>query len=237
MWKTPGHQNQKLFLDNAVKNKKYSHAYLFAGPDVETKKNIAVEFAQKILGATGAEKINPDLIIVDQEKLKIEDIRNLISELSLKPYQFERKVAIIENFENVTDEGANSILKTLEEPNASTIIILLVKNKEQLLATIISRCQSLYFNRAPQAGESRELSKLAQQPQPQRILAIKEYAELETPDLAALLQRWLENEHYEFLQGNPQKYVNVQNLIESISGLKQNFNKKLILERLFLNLV
>jgi DNA polymerase III gamma/tau subunit len=236
MWKTSGHQNQKIFLDNALAHKKFAHAYLFAGPDMEKKKNLAIEFAQKILGVTGEEKINPDLIIVDQEKLKIEDIRNLISELSLKPYQYGHKVAVIENFENVTAEGANSILKTLEEPNSSTIIILLAKNKQQLLPTILSRCQILYFNRTPQAGENGELQKIAQQPQAQRILAIKEYAEMETADLSALLQDWLNNEHYQFLQ-NPKKYINVQSLIESISGLKQNFNKKLILERLFLNLV
>ncbi len=238
MWQAKGYQNQKLFLDSALKDKKYSHAYLFCGPDRECKKELAVEFAQKILGVGDITKINPDLIIIDREKFKIEDIRNLISELSLKPFQYQYKVAIIEDFENVTDEAASSILKTLEEPNPSTIIILLARNKLSVLPTIASRCQNIYFSQLNIKNNSDKfLTDLAVKTKAAKLATIKEFIEKETSELADIIEAWVEAEQQQLLAGNPQKYVNLQNLIESLQGLKQNLNKKLILEKLFLNLV
>jgi DNA polymerase III subunit delta' len=146
MWFTFGHKNQKEFLDQVLASKNYSHAYLFCGPSEVGKKTLALEFASKLLGIQEG-KNNPDLIVWGDNKYKIEDVRNLISELSLRPHSCAYKIAILDNFENITDEAANSILKTLEEPNASTIIILVSSNKRLLLPTILSRVQVLNFNR------------------------------------------------------------------------------------------
>jgi len=268
MWQTIGHQNQKLFLANALKTKNFSHAYLFAGPAEIGKRTLALEFANKILGVENPLRANPDLIVYGREQNKIEDIRNLIHELALKPYNYAYKIAIIDDFENITEEAANSILKTLEEPNPSTIIILIAANPKKLLPTILSRCQVLNFNRLPEAelqaaksaelfngkigrkiryeqdsefqeeliAESAKFAALKNKSQSGRLLAIKEYAELENPDLARILENWLDQEHYEFVRTAPQKYKNLQLLAESLLGLRQNFNKKLVLEKLFLNL-
>lgn len=146
MWYTFGHKNQKEFLDRVLASKNYSHAYLFCGPSEVGKKTLALEFASKILGVEQG-KVCPDLVVWGEDKYKIEDVRSLISELSLKPFAAPYKVAILDNFENITTEAANSILKTLEEPNASTIIILVSANKRLLLPTILSRVQVLNFNR------------------------------------------------------------------------------------------
>ena len=272
MWQTIGHKNQKLFLENALKTDKISHAYLFAGPSEVGKRTLALEFANKILGseisASTNAKMNPDLILQTKEQNKIEDIRNLIHELSMKPYSHQYKVAIIDDFENITEEAANSILKTLEEPNPSTIIILIAQNKKHLLPTVLSRCQVLDFNRLEPKelgaeklahlfngkigkkirfdqdkdfqeqliAQSVELQEIKKQSIAGRLLAIKNYAEMESAELQEVFENWLDQEHYQFIRTTPQKFKNPSLLVEAISGLHQNFNKKLVLEKLFLNL-
>ncbi len=240
MWQTTGYQNQKLFLESSLRTKKYSHAYLFCGPDPESKKALAIEFAEKILGEQGS-KISPDLIVVDQEKLKIEDIRGLISDLSLKPYQNSHKVAIINAFENITEEGANSVLKTLEEPSPSTIIILLVRNKLAVLPTIASRCQVIYFSaKNVVAGIKTEsdvfLQQLAGKSKADRLVSIRDFADKDTAELLVIFESWIVAQRGLMLAGNAHLYLNLQSLLDSLYGLKQNLNKKLVLEKLFLNL-
>jgi DNA polymerase-3 subunit delta' len=238
MWSAKGYENQKLFLENALKNKKYAHAYLFCGPDNQSKMLLATEFARKILGVENAERPNPDLITISEEKLKIEDIRNLISDLSLKPFHYEYKVAIVDAFENVTEEAANSILKTLEEPNPSTILILLAKSKLSVLPTIASRCQAIYFNQLQRISEEDNfLDQLCRQSSAEKLLAVKTYAEKDTEELKKFFEAWIETEQRKMHDGATQKYSNIQTLIDSLQGLKQNLNKKLILEKLFLGLV
>lgn len=241
MWSVKGYENQKLFLENALANNKLAHAYLFTGSDREKKKELAVEFARMILNVPekDRDRFNPDLIVIDQSKMKIEEMRALISELSLKPFNYQKKVAIIQGFENVTDEAASSILKTLEEPNASSVIILLSRNQKSLMPTIVSRCQSIYFHSPSQqlanvnTESFKEVFKLSLA---QRILSIKEYAEKESDELQSLFEDWISVEREELLRGQVQKYSNLQVLLDSLLGLKQNLNKKLILERLFLSL-
>ncbi len=241
MWSISGYKNQKLFLENALKNNKLAHAYLFTGFEKEKKRELAVDFARMILGVSEKEReqFNPDLIIIDQSKMKIEEMRSLISELSLKPFRYQKKVAIIQNFENVTDEASSSILKTLEEPNSSSIIILLSRNQKSLMPTIVSRCQNIYFHSSKQivAGEvAKSFKEVLKEPLTGRFLSIKEYAEKETEELQALFEDWISTERDSFLSGEVQKYSNLQLLLDSLVGLKQNLNKKLILERLFLGL-
>lgn len=272
MWSTKGHKNQKLFLENALDNKRFSHAYLFCGPNQVGKRTLALEFAKKILGTD--QEFNPDLIVYGQEKYKIENIRQLISELSLKPYQGQYKVAILDNFDEISEEAANSILKTLEEPSPTTIIILIVQNRKRIPSTILSRTQIINFTNVPQEeikkikelqslneqmlaspigklyqcledkGLAKQLTEqfdhlkeIKEQSSAKRLIAIKEYAELETPELAFVFENWMDQEHFYTIKTNPAAYKNLQLLIDALSGLKQNFNKKLILEKLFLNLV
>lgn len=276
MWSTLGHENQKSFLDQALSKNQYAHAYLFCGPDAVGKKTLALEFANKILSSENAKTpaLNPDLIILDQEKLKIENIRDLISELSLKPYFYKHKVAVIDNFENANLDAANSILKTLEEPNSSTIIILICKNKKALLPTIVSRTQVFNFSRLT-SGEMKALSgkeeekylhlfngrigkmllfqkdlqfrksflenaaalkKIKSAEKVERLSFLKEYADWENKDIANLLDTWIDSEQSDLFQ-NPSGYKNLQLFSDALSGLSRNFNKKMILQRIFLEMV
>lgn len=71
--------------------------------------------------------------------IKIEEIRDLMSWVALKPFEGAYKVFILKGAERLTPEASNALLKTLEEPPAHTLFILLVENKNRLLPTIQSR--------------------------------------------------------------------------------------------------
>jgi DNA polymerase-3 subunit delta' len=104
-------------------------------------------------------KIHPDLHFIDfakqaeleeddlekQKILKIETIRYMQKEVATKIHEGRWKVFIIEPAEKINTAAANSLLKTLEEPPANTIIILIAKHKETIPQTIISRSQILFF--------------------------------------------------------------------------------------------
>jgi len=144
-WQTFGHNAVKSILDKQIGAKRFPHAYLFAGPDGVGKKLLALEFSRKILGAENL-NTHPDFSILDQAgEITMEPVLEFISRLSLKPFLAQKKIAIINNAQNLNLQSANALLKTLEEASESTVIILLA-NSSRLLPTIVSRCQVLNFH-------------------------------------------------------------------------------------------
>jgi DNA polymerase-3 subunit delta' len=144
-WQTFGHTNIKKLLDLQLKSGKFPHAYLFFGPAGLGKKKLALELAAKILST---EKLSnhPDFAILDQEEeIGVERAQQFMEGLGFKPFIGKYKVAVINNAQLMNTQSANALLKTLEEPSASTILILISANKN-LLSTIISRCQVFNFN-------------------------------------------------------------------------------------------
>ena len=136
-------------------------AYLFIGPE-GLGKNLAAKTLAKALNCEvntldscdkcgSCLKIeknqHPDVHIIndDSDAVKIEEIRQLQKELSLKPYEGRHKVFIINNAHNLTPEAGNALLKTLEEPPKYSTIILVSSKPAVLFKTIISRCQVLKF--------------------------------------------------------------------------------------------
>ena len=95
----------------------------------------------RILNGRGLEN-NPDFIEVGP---KIEDVRNLKSFLSNKPYFGPYQVAIIDDADRMTIEASNALLKALEEPSKSSVLILVSSKPRSLLSTIYSRCQEIKF--------------------------------------------------------------------------------------------
>lgn len=91
--------------------------------------------------------IHPDVHLVGLEKPKkmisIDQIRTMISEATLRPYEGRSKVFIVSPADSMSTQAANSLLKTLEEPTASTVFILLTRSADRMLATIRSRAQSI----------------------------------------------------------------------------------------------
>ncbi|MEE4253175.1 MAG: DNA polymerase III subunit delta' [Desulfuromusa sp.] len=158
-----GHKKQKDILLRAIKSQHIAHAYLFEGPEGVGKRHVALAFARNLLcdHSTGCGecpsclKVNhnnhPDIHTLDADgaALKIDQIRDLQQQLSLRPLEGHHKVCLVDGADFFTTGAANSLLKTLEEPQPGTIIILLTNHPEKLLTTIRSRCQRLPFGRLP----------------------------------------------------------------------------------------
>jgi len=130
-----------------------SHAYLFFGPTGVGKLRVAKAFASDILAASHpqtphliASGQHPDYLQVQKEAavIRIEDIRNMEKWLYQKPYWGQRRVVVINEAHYLNRESGNALLKTLEEPPAYAIIIL-VADTSTLLPTIVSRCQPVRF--------------------------------------------------------------------------------------------
>jgi DNA polymerase III subunit delta' len=90
---------------------------------------------------------HPDSYLVrleeDAHQIKVDQVRGLIESLALKSYRGGYKVAVIEGAESLNANGANAFLKTLEEPTADTVLIMIARPSHRLPATIASRCLRL----------------------------------------------------------------------------------------------
>lgn len=152
---------QKQIVDhfqNALESGKISHAYIINGERSSGKEFIAKIFAMALqCEQEGTEPCNechsckqalsgnhPDIIKVTHEKpatVGVEDIRNGVNnDVAIKPYSSKWKIYIINEAEKMTVQAQNALLKTLEEPPAYAVILLLTSNPEALLSTIQSRC-------------------------------------------------------------------------------------------------
>ena len=159
-----GHDRQKNILRRAIASGRLAHAYLFAGPEGVGKRLMALAVARVLFCATGTgcgecaacrkleHRNHPDLHVLepDGNSIKIEQIRVIQHDLSLRPFEASRKVCLIEAADLMTTAAANALLKTLEEPRGDTLLILLSSHPQRLLETIRSRCQLLQFTRQPQ---------------------------------------------------------------------------------------
>lgn len=143
--KTFGHDHVKKVLEIQLLRRIFSHAYLFYGPEGLGKKMLAKEFAEGVLKTQNLES-HPDYVFFDvTPEIGIEELRGFMERLSYKPFLGQFKVAIVNNAQNFNTQSQNALLKTLEEPSASTVLILI--SSEKLLPTILSRCQVMNFNR------------------------------------------------------------------------------------------
>lgn len=157
-----GNEKNKKILEKAINLKKMSHSYIFWGTEGIGKKIIAKEFAKQIL-CLGDNKPdckcksciefdsenNPDFQLINSEndKIKIEQIREMQRKIAEKPIISHHKVYIIDNADKMTPEAQNCLLKTLEEPPEYIVIILICSNENNLLSTIKSRCTRLHFDK------------------------------------------------------------------------------------------
>jgi len=91
---------------------------------------------------------HPDIILVNPSgaMIKVDQIRALCGKLVLKPYEANKRFAIITDAQKLNPEAGNTLLKTLEEPPEHTVFILTALQASDILPTIVSRCQQIRFN-------------------------------------------------------------------------------------------
>jgi len=138
--KLKSQQTVKKILLSIAKTGRLANGYLFIGPEKCGKTTAAVEFARLI----DCQSID-FYQLAAENKLKIEQIRNLKKQVQYGPYNSKYLVVNIQRVENLTTEAANSFLKLLEEPPAKVIFILETAQPEMILETIVSRCQKINF--------------------------------------------------------------------------------------------
>jgi DNA polymerase III subunit delta' len=140
-----------------------SHAYLFHGPAGTGKRAIARSFAAALLadGArqpeTVAERVardcHPDLTWVTPSgaaEMLVADIEEpVVAAATRTPFESTRRVFVIEAVDTMNDQAANRMLKTLEEPPSFVHLVLISDRREDVLATIASRCQQVRFDPLP----------------------------------------------------------------------------------------
>ncbi len=151
IWQTIGFEKNKFFFDKIFKEKSFGHAYIFSGQEMIGKRTFALELAQLVTSNSPADIcfISP----ADSENGKtiaIEDVRKAKDFAMLSPYWGEYKFIVIDNAETMTVEAQNALLKILEEPNQSSILVLITATPSALLTTINSRCQEIRFTVHPQ---------------------------------------------------------------------------------------
>ncbi len=153
-----GHEKIIEKLNKDVKNNNLMHSYIFSGINAIGKKLVAYNFSKMIMckNSTDTEMFendnHPDFKIIspdEKDSIKIEVIRQLIKDASIKPIQSEYKIYIIDDCDKMTVQAQNALLKTLEEPPSHVIFILITSKYFSLLDTIRSRSQKIDFEKLP----------------------------------------------------------------------------------------
>lgn len=168
-----GHEQIIGHFQNAISQNKVSHAYILNGPNGAGKMMLAEAFATALQceekGTEGCMECHsckqalghnqPDIIYLSHEKpntISVDDIRRQINQdIIIKPYASPYKIYIVDEAEKMNQQAQNALLKTIEEPPAYAVIILLSSNADIFLPTILSRCIKLNLKPVPD-GKIRE---------------------------------------------------------------------------------
>jgi DNA polymerase-3 subunit delta' len=149
-------------LRRALASDRVAHAYAFIGPAGAGRMTTALAFAEELLGSPV--RTHPDLHVIvptppesnprGARAIRIGAIRELERQASLRPAMARRKVFILDEAERMTDDTPQAFLKTLEEPPAATVIVLILPRARAVPATLLSRCQIVRFAGRADAGST-----------------------------------------------------------------------------------
>ncbi|TES81600.1 MAG: AAA family ATPase [Dehalococcoidia bacterium] len=182
MWQLVGQDRAVTLLQRNLERGSVAHAYLLVGPPHVGKMTLALELAQA-LNCEAAEppcgECDPcrkvasgkhaDVQVIGLDtggnsndkpraEISIDQVREMQHSSSLPPFEGRHKVFIIDGAELMSNEAANCLLKTLEEPSEGVIFILLTANDSVLPDTVVSRCQRLELRPLPTSQVETTLS-------------------------------------------------------------------------------
>ena len=144
-------------LKKIIESGRIPHSFLIEGSTKEKRLKMALHIAKSVVctsdnkpcgvcnGCRTADNYaNPDISFVspqnDKKFISVDRIRALRQEAFVMPHSAEKRVFIIEDAENLNEQGQNALLKILEEPPKTVVFILLVSSRTTLLETVVSRC-------------------------------------------------------------------------------------------------
>ena len=168
-WDILGHEWAADMLRQQITSGRLRHAYLLTGPQGIGRRTMALRLAQAANCSNPPEPgvpcgvcrtckqiermQQPDLTIIQSEaegeSLKVDQVRDLQRTLTLAPYESAYRVALLLRFEEATEGAQNALLKTLEEPNPRVILLVTADDPDNLLPTIVSRCELLRLRPMP----------------------------------------------------------------------------------------
>lgn len=159
-----GHERVVELLRREVSSP--AQSYLFTGPDSVGKGTLAARFAAALLCAENGEHdeecrscrlartgVHPDVTVIEPEgatSLGVEQARSVVTRASLRPVESDRSIFLFPEAGTMTEQAANALLKTLEEPTASVVFLLVAESDDDLPATVGSRCRTVHVGRVPQ---------------------------------------------------------------------------------------
>jgi DNA polymerase-3 subunit delta' len=160
--KVLGHRKILASLQETIKNDNVGHAYIFEGPDGIGRRETALSFAAMLMcereqAPCGeckscrlfAEGSNPDFqeIYSADKSISVDDIRNVLRGLVIRPLYSRYKIIIINDADSMTVQAQNALLKSLEEPPPYVVFILTVQSGAAVTPTVKSRCQRILFDK------------------------------------------------------------------------------------------
>jgi DNA polymerase III delta prime subunit len=161
--------NAAALLADTARRGELHHAVILHGPSMDALREAAIGVAKALncLNRTTGDdclacqhidrRIHPDVHMIEvgseRKLISVEQIRDLVAEATLRPYEGRTKVFIIDPADALSPGGSNALLKTLEEPVRDTTFILLTRSPDLLLPTIRSRSQAIYVGGNVQRDE------------------------------------------------------------------------------------
>ncbi|MBB6735859.1 DNA polymerase III subunit gamma/tau [Cohnella zeiphila] len=174
-----GQQHIVQTLQNAIREDRLSHAYLFSGPRGTGKTSAARLLAKAINCERGpapepcnecesCKRISAgtvmDVVEIDAASNRgVEEIRDIRDKVKYAPTEVRRKVYIIDEVHMLTTEAFNALLKTLEEPPGHVMFMLATTEPHRLPPTIVSRCQRFEFRRVSLEEQSERLAEICRE--------------------------------------------------------------------------
>jgi DNA polymerase-3 subunit delta' len=245
MWKDiTGHSKIIDLMRSYCLSGKVPHAFLFAGALGLGKTRMAKEFFKALnclenngdacdkcrscLKVTAG--YHPDLTELNPltRWIKVDDVREVLADVGLKPFEARMKCIIIEPAEHLNIESANALLKTLEEPPSSTVIFLISHRPKLLLPTIVSRCQFIRFSEDEDVDLSGDVSGAMhtgdghQGSSESHALHHEIIALLEGSNPALLAKKYFDSEGWDVL---PEVLTAVESIIRDIMALRLGCDK------------
>jgi DNA polymerase III delta prime subunit len=165
-----GQPRAVALLDRARRSGRIAHAWAFVGPKGSGRTTAAVALAAAVLcddGGCGACRAcrtvsagaHPDVHVIaptppagnprGARAIRIDAIRELERQASLRPVMGRVKVFVLDDADRMTDTAPEAFLKTLEEPPANTVIVLVLGSARAVPATVLSRCRIVRFEARP----------------------------------------------------------------------------------------
>jgi DNA polymerase-3 subunit gamma/tau len=223
---TIGQEHITDTLEQALKQGRISHAYLFTGPRGVGKTSVARILAHEINGLPYTDDSpHMDIIEIDAaSNRRIDEIRELRDKVYVAPTSAKYKVYIIDEVHMLTKEAFNALLKTLEEPPAHAVFILATTDAHKLPDTIVSRTQRFTFKPIDTASVAAHLADIAKKEKikvsPEALKLLAEHGEGSFRDSISLLDQISSHNKREIGVGDVQVLLGIPPA-EAIDGLLQ----------------